>query len=172
MAKTLKVILHWVCCIALGGIFLYTGYIKLGPVDIGPIHFGDIMNRFLFAQSISGYQLVPENLVVPIAIWFPWVELALGVLLLVGWKIRYVAAASTALLLFFTAIMSITYLRGIDANCGCFNFTDKISPLSILRDNIILIPALYLALEPLFWRKLRKDTDAETPQAETPQVVA
>jgi len=152
---TLK-ILHWVCRIILGVIFLYTGYIKLGLIELGPVHFGDPMNQFLFGQAISGYQLVPEQLVPFISTWFPWLELALGLLLLIGWRIRYVAATSSALLLFFTAIMSITYFRGIDANCGCFSFNDKISPLSILRDSIILIPALYLVFEPIFRRKFAK----------------
>lgn len=156
-------ILHWACRIILAVIFLYTGYIKLGLIELGPIHFGDPINQFLFGQAISGYQLFPEKLVPFIATWFPWFELVLGVLLLIGWRIRYVAAVAAALLLFFTAIMSITYLRGIDANCGCFSFTDKISPLSILRDSIILIPALYLILEPFCRQKLvKKSATTET----------
>jgi len=134
----------------MAGIFLYTGYVKLGLIQIGPIHFGDPMNRLFFGQAISGYQLVPENLVPFIAQWFPWLEIILGVLLLIGWKIRYVAGAATALMLFFTVILTITYLRGIDANCGCFDFNSKISPLTILRDSIILIPALYLLFESMF----------------------
>ncbi|MDR1728076.1 MAG: DoxX family membrane protein [Acidobacteriota bacterium] len=167
MAMKLK-ILHWFCRIVLGGIFLYTGYIKLGrlgAVDLGPIHFevGDIWNRVLFAQSIAGYQLVPDAWVPFIATWFPWLELLLGVLLLVGWRIRWVAGASAALLLFFTAIMSITYFRGIDANCGCFSFTDKISPWSILRDSVILLPALYLVFEPSLRRRFLNRPDAAAP---------
>ena len=127
-------ILHWGCRVVLAVMFFYTGYIK-------------IESPLQFAVTLAGYELFPETWILFIAQWFPWAEIALGVFLLIGWKIRYVAAATTALLLFFTAILSITYFRGIDANCGCFDFNSKISPLTIIRDSIILIPALYLLFE-------------------------
>jgi putative oxidoreductase len=136
-------ILHWTGRIILATIFLYTGYIK-------------IQEPLQFAVAISGYQLVPEQLVWPIARYFPWLEIALGVFLLIGWKIRYVAGASAALRLFFTVILSITYVRGIEANCGCFSFNDRISPKTIARDSIILIPALFLIFEPR--RRPKPDT--------------
>jgi uncharacterized membrane protein YphA (DoxX/SURF4 family) len=122
------------CRIILAAMFFYTGYIK-------------IESPLQFAVTIAGYDLFPDALIPFAAQWFPWAEIALGVLLLVGWKMRYVAAATTAVLLFFTTILSITYFRGIDANCGCFDFDSKISLLTILRDSIILIPALYLLFE-------------------------
>jgi hypothetical protein len=56
-------------------------------------------------------------------------------------------------MLFFIALLTITYLRGIDADCGCFGSGAKISPLTILRDSLMLLPALYLAFEGKFRRK-------------------
>ncbi len=124
-------ILHWLSRIILAGIFLYTGYIKLrSPLQ--------------FAAVLAGYQLFPDSLILPMADYFPWVEIALGVLLLVGWKIRYVAVAACALLASFLTVLSITYFRGIDANCGCFSFEDRISLLTLGRDTLILLPALFL----------------------------
>ena len=141
MKARIPQILHWGCRIILAAMFFYTGYIK-------------IESPLQFAVVILGYELFPETLIPFIAKWFPWAEIALGVFLLMRpdfnigwWKVRYVAAATTALLLFFTVIITITYFRGIDANCGCFDFNSKISPLTILRDSIILIPALYLLFE-------------------------
>jgi len=126
-------ILHWLCRLILAGIFLYTGYIKLrSPLQ--------------FAAVLAGYQLFPDALILPMADYFPWIEIALGVLLLVGWKIRYVAVAACALLASFLAVLSITYFRGIEANCGCFSFEDRISFLTLGRDTLILLPALFLAL--------------------------
>jgi uncharacterized membrane protein YphA (DoxX/SURF4 family) len=127
-------ILHWASRMVLAAIFLYTGYIKF-------------QNQLPFAIAISGYKLFPENLVWPIVQYFPWFELALGVFLLIGWKIRYVAGISAVLLLFFTIILSITYFRNIEANCGCFSFNERITPKTIARDSIILIPALFLIFE-------------------------
>jgi uncharacterized membrane protein YphA (DoxX/SURF4 family) len=147
-------ILHWACRIILAAIFLYTGYIKLqAPLQV--------------SVAISRYQLVPEQLVWPIAQIFPWFEIALGVFLLIGWKIRYVAGASAALLLFFTVILSITYFRGIEANCGCFSFNDRITPKTIARDSIILIPALFLIFEPRRRPRQFKNPETDTAGSES-----
>jgi len=121
---------------------LYSGYIKWD-------------SPLLFEAVIYKYELFP-NLYVPfMARYFPWVEMGLGLALLIGFKrkIRYLAGAATLLLLFFIAILTITYLRGIEADCGCFSFEDPISPMTIARDSLMLIPALYLlGAEHLFRR--------------------
>jgi putative oxidoreductase len=139
-------ILHWLSRCTLAGIFFYSGYIKID-------------NPLQFAVAISGYKLFPDYLISPSAIYFPWVEIALAILLLIGWKIRYVAGAAAALLLFFTVILTITYFRGIEANCGCFSFDDRISIKTIARDSLILVPALYLLIaEPLLRKRLKSNT--------------
>jgi len=130
---TLKA-LHWICRLVLAGIFLYTGYIKLkSPLQ--------------FAAVLYGYKLFPDSLIFPATRYFPWVEISLGVLLLLGWKIRYVSLAACGLLATFISILTITYLRGVDANCGCFSFNDRITPITILRDGLIILPAICLAAE-------------------------
>jgi len=136
-------ILHWAFRLALAGIFLYTGYIKL----VAPLQ---------FAAILYGYKLFPEFLILPMSKYFPWVEITLGILLLIGWRIRYVALGACALLMSFTAALTITYLRGIDANCGCFSFDDRIGPLTIFRDSLILLPALYLAVEPILRSRISR----------------
>jgi uncharacterized membrane protein YphA (DoxX/SURF4 family) len=133
-------ILHWACRLVLAGIFLYTGYIK-------------IESPLQFAAVLSGYQLFPEALILPLSQYFPWVEIALGVLLLAGWKIRYIAVAASGLLAAFITVLAVTYFRGIDANCGCFSFEDRIRPLTLVRDALILLPAVYLVVEPSVRRR-------------------
>jgi len=141
-------ILHWVSRLALAGIFLYTGYIKMAA----PLQ---------FAAILYGYKLFPDSLILPMSNYFPWIEIALGLLLLIGWRIRYVAWAACGLLLTFTVVLAVTYIRGIDANCGCFSFDDRIGPLTILRDSLILLPALYLAVEPVLRSRISRRPAAE-----------
>lgn len=126
-------VLHWICRLGLGAIFLYTGYIK-------------IESPLQFAAILSGYQIFPEALIVPLTFYFPWVEIGLGILLLIGWMMRYVSLAACALLASFTAVLTITYARGIQANCGCFSFDDQITIFTIVRDGIIILPAIYLLI--------------------------
>ena len=165
MKARIPQILHWGCRVILAVMFFYTGYVKIeAPLTFAVTLAGyDLFPPEAWIPFIAQWfsWIEPEALTASITLfiaqWFPWVEIALGVFLLfdgvifgvkpVTWKVRYVAAAATALLLFFTVILGITYFRGIDANCGCFNFTDKITPTTILRDSVILIPALYLLFE-------------------------
>jgi len=140
MTASIKV-LHWLCRLILAGVFVYSGYVKL-------------QEPLQFAVAISGYRMVPEDMVLPIARILPWAEIILGAAILAGWKIRYFSAAAAALLLFFIAVLAITLARGIEANCGCFGFNERISPLTILRDSLFLIPALYLMFEPWLARRL------------------
>ncbi len=127
-------LIHWACRLFLTAVFLYSGIVKL-------------QQPLQFAVALAGYQLLPEQFILPISNLFPWVEVLLGVTILTGWKIRYSATFATGLLLFFSLLLTITYLRGIDANCGCFSFDDPISPMTIIRDGLIVIPAIFLMAE-------------------------
>jgi putative oxidoreductase len=126
--------LHWASRLILAGIFLYSGYVK-------------IQEPLQFAASLMGYQLLPATWIYPIAQYFPWAEIVLAAWLLSGLKIRLAAVATSSLILFFIAILTITYARGIEADCGCFGSGERISPLTLIRDSLFLLPALFLAFE-------------------------
>ncbi len=138
-------ILHWLFRFILAGIFLYSGYVKWD-------------SPLIFEAVLYTYDLFPEASIPLIVRYFPWAEMALGLSLLIGFrhKIRYPAGASALLLLFFIVILSITYLRGIEADCGCFGSGDPISPKTLARDSLMLIPALYLLFAgPVIRRRLK-----------------
>ena len=151
MTVALK-ILHWLCRPILAGIFLYSGYVK-------------IQEPLQFAVAISGYKLVPENFIFPLATYLPWLEVALGLGILIGWKIRYFSLAAAALLLFFIVVLTITISRGIEANCGCFSLDERISPKTIARDSLILIPALFLIAEKRLRKRWQKPEPAPVTSA-------
>ena len=131
-------ILTWASRIFLGVIFVYAGYTKLSA-------------ELQFAIAIEGYQLLPEWSVLYVAQYLPWVEVALGVMILTGWKLRYFAAGGAGLLGTFILAMAVTYARGIDADCGCFGLGEKISPFTLARDTLFLLPAVFLAVRT--WRQ-------------------
>lgn len=133
-------VLAWTCRIALGVVFIYAGFTKLYPPE----------HQFLFEMAVSTYQLLPVWAVIVVARTLPWLEIALGVLLLAGWRLRYVAVFTGALVGVFTAAMAITYARGIEANCGCFGFGERISPFTLARDSVMLLMAVFLSVSA--WR--------------------
>lgn len=129
-------VLQWFCRLTLGGLFLFAGFNKVYPPD----------HRFLFEMDLSTYQLLPEWGVIAVAMVLPWLEMALGLVLVLGWKLRYFAAFTGLLLAAFISVMLVTYARGIEANCGCFGFGEAISPLTLARDSLLLLMAVYLAV--------------------------
>lgn len=129
--------------LVLAGIFLYAGFTKAYPVE----------HRLQFEITLSTYQLLPVWAVIAAAYLLPWLEMALGLLLVLGWQLRYVATATALLLGAFLVAMGITYARGIEANCGCFGFGEPISPQTLARDTVFLGLALYLAISA--WRAFR-----------------
>lgn len=134
-------VLEWFCRLLLGGLFVYAGFTKVYPAE----------HRFLFEMTLSAYRLLPPAAVIVVARALPWLEMALGVVLVLGWQRRYVASFVALLLGGFIAAMGITYARGIEANCGCFGFGEAISPWTLTRDSLLLVMAVYLAVTA--WRR-------------------
>jgi uncharacterized membrane protein YphA (DoxX/SURF4 family) len=122
----------WALRILLAAVFLFAAYSKLKQ------------SYLVFALSIDAYQLLPEWGVLFVARTLPWFELALGVGLLIGWKLRYFALAGMLLLLFFFAILVYSYGRGLTIDCGCFGVGEALSPQTLARDGILCLSAIAL----------------------------
>ena len=133
-------ILHWACRLFLGGIFIYAGYTKME-------------NPLQFAAAVEAYQLLPPHLVIWVVKILPWFEIVLGAALAVGFAIRYTAAVAGGFLAFFVGVMFVTYLRGIEADCGCFGVGERISPFTLARDALFILPALFLIIQPRLERR-------------------
>jgi hypothetical protein len=74
-----------------------------------------------FARVLATYELLPESLLIPLAVAVPLAELALAIWLLSGRRILGAAVASVAMHLAYTAWSAAAILRGLKlANCGCF----------------------------------------------------
>lgn len=128
-------ILTWACRLFLGGIFIYAGIAKVG-------------NPLQFAAAVEGYQLISTDLVIRVVKILPWLEIILGAVLLLGFKIRYTAGLAGTIMVFFIGVMLLTYLRGLEVDCGCFGTGEKISLFTLVREALFLLPALFLVIRP------------------------
>ena len=130
--------------LALGAMFLYAAYTKLRHPWV------------LFAMAVNSYQVLPEWGVTLVARALPWIELTLGLLLVAGVGVRYVAAAATAVLLGFFTLMLRAHFKGLGIDCGCFGFGEKLGARTLVRDGLLV--ALSLVLTVLaFWSR-RQET--------------
>lgn len=118
----------------LGLVFLYAAYTKLAkPWE-------------LFALSIDSYRMLPEWAVILVARTLPWMELLLGLLLVAGLLLRYVAAVATILLGGFWAVMLGAYARGLGIDCGCFGIGQTVGPATLARDGLLVVLAVLVTL--------------------------
>jgi uncharacterized membrane protein YphA (DoxX/SURF4 family) len=109
--------------ILLGLIFVYAAYTKLHYN--GAWHLRDYY--FIFAMGIDSYRMVPLGVVEWMAKILPWLELALGALLIIGAGVRWAGLITTALLVVFMIALAHAALGGLEINCGCFG-TGSVSP--------------------------------------------
>src|SRR5258708_8085042 len=94
--------------LVLGGIFVYAGFSKLlmpnthlWPMFV--LKFSISMNMSSFAQQVESYKLISPEASEVVAHTLPFVEIALGALLLIGWRLRVWATAITAIMAGFLA---------------------------------------------------------------------
>lgn len=103
----------------------------------------------IFASIIQAYYLLPKTWLRPLAHTLPWLELVLGLMLLLGWQTRFAALASGTLLLLFLIAMSINLARGRkDLDCGCSGkkHAQKIGWKTIVRNVGLILLALPIAV--------------------------
>jgi uncharacterized membrane protein YphA (DoxX/SURF4 family) len=131
-------IVRWV----LGGIFIYSGATKLLAPQI-------------FAVLIDAYGIVPEDLLMPVAVILPTLEVLAGVGLL--FDIRGSLSVIAGLLMLFVAILGYGIRMGLDVDCGCFGPEEPEAKafhglrLALYRDMAILAAVAFL----YGWRRYR-----------------
>lgn len=104
--------------------------------------------------AVRAYDVLPPLGVELVAGVLPWLEIALGVLLLLGLGVRAAAAASAALLLVFVAGVTQAWARGLSIDCGCFGGGGQVEPgqtayvQELVRDAGFLLLAAWLVVRP------------------------
>ncbi len=149
--------------IALAGVFLYAAYTKLLVVHLSPLHI-EWRPWMLFAFSVNSYQILPEWAVTLVARTAPWFELVLGVLLLAGYGLRYVAAGASALLLFFFGVMVRAHFKGLGIDCGCFGFGEKLGIRTLVRDGLLVLFSLVVTAAAFLRRRRPGSMEGDTGQ--------
>lgn|GEM_PF-244988 len=127
----------------------------------GALKIGDAAGM---VRSVRAFRILPESLVHPVAYAVPFVEIALGVLLLLGLAVRVCALLSALLLAAYIAAIAAAAARGLRIECGCFSSGGDLAKgapthytSELVRDSLLLVasgllarwPSGYLALDRL-----------------------
>jgi uncharacterized membrane protein YphA (DoxX/SURF4 family) len=141
----------WIGRLVLGGIFVYAGFSKLllpnshlWPMFV--LKFSISMNISSFAQQVESYKMISAEASRLVAHTLPFLEIVLGLLLLIGWRLRIWAAAISVIMVGFLAVVTRAYLLHMDINCGCFGTPEKLTGMTVVRDAAFTALALVMTV--------------------------
>jgi uncharacterized membrane protein YphA (DoxX/SURF4 family) len=101
----------WISTVArlgLAAVFLVAGGTKVGDLAAS-------------GRAVSAYQLMPYDVAKAVGAAQPFLEIALGLLLLAGLAVRLSAGIGATLLVIFIAGIASAWARGLQIDCGCFS---------------------------------------------------
>jgi uncharacterized membrane protein YphA (DoxX/SURF4 family) len=132
--------IYVLCRWVLGTVFIYAGLTKLIEPQI-------------FATLIDAYGIVPEIMLIPVAVLLPFFEVIAGIGIL--FDIKGSLTAILGLLILFLFILGYGMAMGLDVDCGCFSPGDpEAKAFHGLRQ--AFYRDLFMVLQVLFafgWRK-------------------
>lgn len=116
--------------ILFGVLIIQASFDKLGkPID--------------FAQMVTNYRipffLTPE-ICRWVGIWLPYVEICVGVFLILGIWLDAALIINLILMVIFTTLVTQAFARGLDISCGCFAVEEDAPKIGIgkIIENFVL----------------------------------
>ena len=118
-----------------------------------------IPNAWAFVHTVEGYNMLPHAVARPFGLALPWIEVLIGLYLLIGLFTRIVALVTGAALVVFLIALGMQIARGTTGNCGCvvgitnpvvtwFIGGNSIGAFDLVRDGVLLLMALAIAITP------------------------
>ena len=127
--------------LVLGAVVAVAGLLKVGELETS-------------ARAVRAYQLLPYDVAGYVGYALPILEVAVGVLLLLGLFTRWSALVAGVLMVVFITGIASAWARGLSIDCGCFGKGGTIAaaqtqyPQEIARDIGLLLCAGWLVLRP------------------------
>ena len=140
MLAKFKLIQPWLTLLArliLGGVLLAAGGLKIGNLQKS-------------AMSVRAYELLPTDLANFSGYVLPWIEIGMGLLLIVGAVVSIMGLLGALIMLAFVVAIAQAWARGLSIDCGCFGGGGEIDPgetkylSTILRDLGFFLLGVYL----------------------------
>ena len=141
----MKKFLPWIGLLSrliLGGVLLAAGLLKYQHLDKSQM-------------AVRAYEMLPIALANLIGIILPFLEIAVGVLLIIGAAVRISAIVGGVLMGAFMIGIAQAWARGLSIDCGCFGGGGAVEPgqtkylQEILRDAGLAFLAAYLIRYPV-----------------------
>ncbi len=144
MVDKFKVAQPWLTLLArliLGAVLLVAGALK-------------VPNLPKSAMAVRAYEMLPIPIANFLGYTLPWIEIGLGLLLIVGVTVKISGALGGLTMLAFIIAIAQAWARGLSIDCGCFGGGGTIDPedtkylSEIIRDIGLMGLGIFLYLYP------------------------
>ena len=144
MADKFKVLQPWLTLLSrliLGVVLLVAGGLKIGNLPKS-------------AMAVRAYEILPVSLANFLGYTLPWIEIGLGLLLIVGVTVKISGALGALTMLAFIIAIAQAWARGLSIDCGCFGGGGAIDPedtkylSEIIRDIGLMALGIFLYFYP------------------------
>nr|MBI1229599.1 DoxX family membrane protein [Cytophagales bacterium] len=120
-----------------GGLFIFSGLIKVNDPVGTAIKLEEYFD--VFSRDIASFFDIFKGISLPIAVFLVVIEVVLGIMVLVGWKIRPAVYFLLAMILFFTFLTFYSAYFDKVTDCGCFGDAIKLTPWESFYKDIFLL---------------------------------
>ena len=144
MEDKFKVLQPWLTLfsrLVLGIVLLVAGGLKIGNLPKS-------------AMAVRSYEMLPIPLANFLGYTLPWIEIGLGLLLIVGVSVKISGALGALTMLAFIIAIAQAWARGLSIDCGCFGGGGAIDPedtkylSEIIRDIGLMALGIFLYFYP------------------------
>lgn len=133
-----KQIVLWVLRLLVGGLFIFSGLIKVNDPVGTAIKLEEYFD--VFSNDIAGFFYYFKPFALYLAVVLVVVEVVLGVMLILGVKSKFTLWALGLMTVFFTFLTFFSAYFNKVTDCGCFGDAIKLTPWeSFYKDVILLI---------------------------------
>ncbi len=128
----------WVIRFLVGGLFIFSGLIKVNDPVGTSIKLEEYFD--VFSNDIAGFFYYLKPYALELAVILVVLEVLLGVMLILGVKSRFTVWALGIMILFFTFLTFYSAYFNKVTDCGCFGDAIKLTPWeSFYKDLILLV---------------------------------
>ncbi len=139
-----------------GVLFIVSGFIKLND----PVGFSFKLEEYFSPSVLDLGMFIPYALAISILVVI--LEVLLGVMLLIGYKIKFTLWSLLAMIVFFTFLTFYSAYFNKVTDCGCFGDAIKLTPWESFTKDIVLLVLILLLffgkkyITPLFSPTIKK----------------
>ena len=125
----------------LGGVLFAAGALKIGNLQKS-------------AMAVRAYEMLPVEVANFLGYALPWIEIGMGLLLIVGASVKICGLLGALTMLAFIIAIAQAWARGLSIDCGCFGGGGTIDPedtkylSEIIRDIGLLAMGVFLYYYP------------------------